>query len=532
MEKEKNKYKYKKCSSIWLAILMCALISVSAHSAENIEQLQLDYNSQLSDFNKSKNELASIKADIDSSDARLKSLEKERNDASSSLEDIQKLDRENPGLGLADKVQIARERNTKAYTNYNNEANKLNGLNSDYISKENTLKKQANSLNAVANRIKISRDEVVSSEAEKRIATFKKSTSVEGYAEVGCGEESPRKCQQRARRAAERDASEKGSVVIIQSATKIENFQLTDDLVKTEVKAQLSDVEILKKGWLGDTTYQYHIKATVTPIIGASLRRQLEESIAHEKGIVVPPPVLIAGASTAVAVTPVAVSPAAPFSADASFDELDRETSGKPSSIEEDERRQRERFAAQRANIESVPVPNEGIESWYTLWGLGFAGIAYPDWIEESFDVLEEAGGDRTKLAIQLFGFYAPVNRTTLVGGIISGTSDSVVFPDDSSFSVTTSLLAVSAIKFLTNKIGHGLYVRGDLGLAGVSRQIKSELVDIEEQSNTGFGLLAGLGYSLAVSDESRMLFSINYTQSSVEGEEYSAGTFMISGLW
>ena len=54
-------------------------------------------------------------------------------------------------------------------------------------------------------------------------------------------------CMDKARIKAEREAAEKGSVIVIDSVTEVKNFNLTKDEVRSRVNARISDIRIIKQ---------------------------------------------------------------------------------------------------------------------------------------------------------------------------------------------------------------------------------------------------------------------------------------------
>ena len=271
-----------------LLILGLVLPAMAFADMGSIRELQDEHKSLELKFNNKKAELETIIADIDVSTTDLKRQEKDKEVAKDALEKLQRLDRENPGLGLADKVTEARKKNRSAHQKYEKEKKQLDTLSEERRDLERDIQKYALKLNKIATDIELQSRNVIDEEIALRLRDLQVTKSVEGAAEVGCGEESPRACQQRARKQAERDATEKGSVTVVESVTDIQNFQLTADQVKSEVQAQLSDIEVIDKGWANDTTYRFHIRANVTPIITRSLKDKMRESIALQKGISVP----------------------------------------------------------------------------------------------------------------------------------------------------------------------------------------------------------------------------------------------------
>jgi hypothetical protein len=53
-----------------------------------------------------------------------------------------------------------------------------------------------------------------------------------------------------------------------------------------------------------------------------------------------------------------------------------------------------------------------------------------------------------------------------------------------------------------------------------------------EDASGTGMGFLLGAGYAIPVSEESRVMLSFNVSNKDIDGENWSAASFNIGGLW
>jgi len=90
-------------------------------------------------------------------------------------------------------------------------------------------------------------------------------------------------CKKKAAQKAETKAIEKGSVVTVSSVTKMKNFQISEDIVKSEVSADVIGKEVLKEGWKQDhDTYLVKIRTQISPNISKSVVKQLRENIARE----------------------------------------------------------------------------------------------------------------------------------------------------------------------------------------------------------------------------------------------------------
>lgn len=152
-------------------------------------------------------------------------------------------------------------------------------------------------------------------------------------------------------------------------------------------------------------------------------------------------------------------------------------------------------------------------EWWYTYWGVGLAFISYP----QDRDVIVSPLGANASighlsLAMDVLGVYLPrKNFQTMIGGVLSLVMDR--YSDDSgSFQINQYLISASAVHFFGSNIGHGPFVRGDIGPAyehhftggsGLGLSIGDGIL--------GFGLLAGAGYAHPITDGTRALLMLSY---------------------
>lgn len=181
------------------------------------------------------------------------------------------------------------------------------------------------------------------------------------------------------------------------------------------------------------------------------------------------------------------------------------------------------------------------VESWYTYWALGGASIDYdPD----TNRIMEEAesipGVSRTKISLDLLGFYWPLkDNRTMVGFVANATSDSVT-DGVTTLTISQNLFGLSGMRFFGSEIGDGLFMRGDVGFANAT--VKAErtgcnsngcyTLSAQDSSDTGFGYLLGIGYGLPISSGTRILLNLNFADRDIEGQHTQTVGFTIGGLW
>lgn len=173
--------------------------------------------------------------------------------------------------------------------------------------------------------------------------------------------------------------------------------------------------------------------------------------------------------------------------------------------------------SAQDQNI----VNGNKLESWYTYWGLGYGTSQYPNGLQDFLDWLEDQDGvSRTEIAIDMFGFYFPINEHhTAVGFVIDGVADAFEVEGET-FQINQYIYAASAMHFFNETIGKGFFVRGDLGFAYLN--VESSFAE-PATSDSGIGLLIGGGYGFNLGAGTRCMLNLNYSYRGVEGDTYTA---------
>ena len=168
------------------------------------------------------------------------------------------------------------------------------------------------------------------------------------------------------------------------------------------------------------------------------------------------------------------------------------------------------------------------LESWYTNWGLGYAGIEYPAALDAVLDLVRSAGADNVSLTLDILGFYWPTNEQTIVGFTVHGFGDRYSAGGDD-FQINAYTFSASLMHFVNARIGDGLFIRADLGPSRLT--FDGDGVSSFE-SDWGFGGLIGGGYGFPVSRETRILIHVNFAVRRVEGENFNNLGIMLSGLF
>lgn len=174
-------------------------------------------------------------------------------------------------------------------------------------------------------------------------------------------------------------------------------------------------------------------------------------------------------------------------------------------------------------------------ESWYIYLDLGPSKVQYSGVLKETLDNLDDAYSDSKALAATFtLGFYWPLEgHKTALGFTLNSVADVHSYKDHNTyatangvFSISSTMTSFSALHFFTNKIGQGLFLKGDLGFGSFRFRVEDEAgTDYESSSDLGYGISAAGGYAFSVSEETRLHFSASasYRKASKNNYDYEA---------
>ena len=160
-------------------------------------------------------------------------------------------------------------------------------------------------------------------------------------------------------------------------------------------------------------------------------------------------------------------------------------------------------------------------QSMYFNLGLAWAEPDYPDGVSELMDLLEEVPGvDRYRAGVDL-GLYFPVAKSSLLGPTLNGIGDRLDDGDDH-FQLNQYLFGASFRHYLSGRIGEGLFLRADAGMARMA--LDASGMDTET-SDWGTGFLFGGGFSFKIGGSTWFSISAEYTTKSIEDETVGGTT-------
>ncbi len=176
------------------------------------------------------------------------------------------------------------------------------------------------------------------------------------------------------------------------------------------------------------------------------------------------------------------------------------------------------------------PIAMAEVESWYTYWGLGIANHTYEEPVDSLINDLDNIPGvSRSQTAYDLLGFYWPLRSgKTAAGVVLSGSSDQLSDPWGHA-QLNQNLYAGSVMHFFGKEIGDGFFLRGDLGF---SKLVFDTSYTNPVESDTGSGILLGVGYGIPVSEDSRVLITLTASSNTIDGNKFGSTALRIGGLW
>ena len=170
------------------------------------------------------------------------------------------------------------------------------------------------------------------------------------------------------------------------------------------------------------------------------------------------------------------------------------------------------------------------LESWYAYWALGVSRTKYSaSGVNDAMDWAETIPGvSRTRLSLDMLGFYWPRNSNALVGVVFNGATDHLDF-DGSEDILRLNMYnySVSALYF-SEIIGKGVFYRVDIGRAAF--EFDSERINFSDDA--GFGFLLGGGYAHPITEGTRITANVNYVVREIEGESYNTLGVSLGGIF
>jgi hypothetical protein len=168
-------------------------------------------------------------------------------------------------------------------------------------------------------------------------------------------------------------------------------------------------------------------------------------------------------------------------------------------------------------------------DSWYIGFGVG-GGDARIKVPSGTHSLDEFFGDDTTPIALS-FKVGATLTPKLLLGFDLTSISASAEYADPTFGDVDRSLSIVNLNAVATFfPMERGLFLRGGLGLAGISSRIDTSFGDVSD-SYSGVNVLGGVGYALWLGQAFNLTVGLDYSAQSYGGDGPDSSSFWTLGV-
>ncbi len=224
-------------------------------------------------LNTTRQSIARLQADNDRARAKLKQLR--------DVEDA------NPDSIQPATMTAAVNDNRDSYARLSAAKTRVGKLEAEVLDLRATLNQQSAEIERLRRSYENSLDVATDRQVNEQVRGMQVKKTASATVSTSCGENTGlADCKRQSQKAAETKIAEQGSVVIVDSLTEVRNFKLTKEELRSQVSAQLSDVQVDQKPTMnpdtGSITVQTRITASVTPAISPAFRDQLRSGVRSE----------------------------------------------------------------------------------------------------------------------------------------------------------------------------------------------------------------------------------------------------------
>ncbi|MBC8211220.1 MAG: hypothetical protein H8E21_09125 [Gammaproteobacteria bacterium] len=271
--------------SIVIAVSVLLSSAVVAVDMSRLEEKKSQLNEQYIELERHNMGYMAKKIELETTKSKLRRLKQSAAGERFALDEMIKAQEKSPGVDYADKIESQRSewrKINKLYLSQKEYARILQDkVEQDKINYKITQQKIASSQHSISGMFNALSEQ----ELNRQLSSLRKSQDIEISTVETCSLSVTKDdCIDKARVRAERDAAERGSLVVIDAVTEVKDFNLTKDEVRSRVSARISNIQVIKKSFdlTPDRTgwrVEYAITATVTPAIHEDMRSQLKQQI-------------------------------------------------------------------------------------------------------------------------------------------------------------------------------------------------------------------------------------------------------------
>ena len=270
------------------SLFSCTALADNQPLKQKLDAYKQQYQQASEDVNLSRTALNTHQIELKSAQSKLQSLKTERDNERTRLAELRSAEEKMPSLDFTDQINRQSDAVSKVGKKYQAQLEfvkvseeKANENKTKYaiaVEQEKNIRKSIDGIH----------EQLASTELQKRLQGLNQSRQISVEVRETCSlDVTQRACRDQAKTKAERQAAEKGSVVMVESVTEIKNFNMTKDEIKSRVKVRISNIQVTrdnydltadKSGW----TVDYAITATVTPVMTEDMRQDMKAQIIAE----------------------------------------------------------------------------------------------------------------------------------------------------------------------------------------------------------------------------------------------------------
>lgn len=175
-------------------------------------------------------------------------------------------------------------------------------------------------------------------------------------------------------------------------------------------------------------------------------------------------------------------------------------------------------------------MENSNSENWYMRIGMGYSFFDYPFELSSTVEIIN-ASNDNFHLPLNFnIGIYRQIDEERSLAGIkVDGEIDKYESAKGN-LQISTYLLGLSYLYYLSNKIGNGLYMITNAGLAYLDIQSNVMRKVLGEYT---LGFSGGFGYSLPISiNKASVQLELYYSNKNFTLGNFSSYNFDIGILF
>ena len=252
----------------WLVPLLAVTLVLVAQAAqtETIRGLQAQIERKEGENQQAQSQLTQAQAvvkgheaDVRAAQMALQSRQSTRDEARTKYKEGQRWALENPEFS----TERLRQNYREAQTAHEQAEQALEAAQQRLARATSQVTRLRATLDGYTDEIHTLKRRVADAQFERLRAEISQPKTVTARGEVGCSEMTVSACQTAALEQARRRAVEQGTTVLVKGVTVVEDFQLTRDDIRSQVRGLIVNQEVLDEGWVGRSSYYYEIKATV-----------------------------------------------------------------------------------------------------------------------------------------------------------------------------------------------------------------------------------------------------------------------------